>query len=33
MQSCWTIILPIVFAFILFIPCIVYALDLFVPNL
>lgn len=33
MQSCWTIILPIAFAFILFIPCIIYSFDWFVPNL
>jgi NADH-ubiquinone oxidoreductase chain 1 len=33
MSFCWTILLPIVFAFILLIPCFVYSLDILPINI
>jgi NADH-ubiquinone oxidoreductase chain 1 len=30
---CWTILLPIVFAFIVLIPCILYNLNMFILNI
>jgi NADH-ubiquinone oxidoreductase chain 1 len=32
MSFCWTILLPIVFAFIIIVPCILYSLDIFPVN-
>jgi NADH-ubiquinone oxidoreductase chain 1 len=32
MSFCWTILLPVVFAFILLIPCILYSFDAYVIN-
>ena len=32
-SSCWTVLLPIVFAFIIFIPCVLYSLDIFPINI
>jgi NADH-ubiquinone oxidoreductase chain 1 len=33
MSFCWTILLPILFGFILTIPCILYSLDIFIVNI
>lgn len=33
MSFCWTILLPIVFAFIIIVPCILYSFDIFSVNL
>jgi NADH-ubiquinone oxidoreductase chain 1 len=33
MSFCWTILLPIVFAFIILIPCFVYSLDILPINI
>ena len=33
MSFCWTILLPIVFALIITLPCILYSFDLFPVNL
>jgi NADH-ubiquinone oxidoreductase chain 1 len=33
MSFCWTILLPILFGFIIFIPCILYSLNLLVINI
>jgi NADH-ubiquinone oxidoreductase chain 1 len=32
MSYCWTILLPIIIAFIIFIPCVVYSLSLIPTN-
>ena len=33
MSFCWTVLLPIVFAFIILIPCVLYSLDIFPINI
>jgi NADH-ubiquinone oxidoreductase chain 1 len=33
MSFCWTVLLPIVFAFIIIVPCILYSFDIFPFNL
>jgi NADH-ubiquinone oxidoreductase chain 1 len=33
MSFCWTVLLPIVFAFIILVPCILYSFDIFLFNL
>lgn len=33
MSFCWTVLLPIVFAFILLVPCILYSFDIFPINI
>ena len=33
MSFCWTVLLPIVFAFIILVPCILYIFDIFLVNL
>jgi NADH-ubiquinone oxidoreductase chain 1 len=33
MSYCWTVLLPIIIAFIIFIPCLIFNLGLLVTNL
>jgi NADH-ubiquinone oxidoreductase chain 1 len=33
MSFCWTVLLPLLFAFIILLPCTLYALDIFVINI
>jgi NADH-ubiquinone oxidoreductase chain 1 len=33
MLFCWTILLPLVVAFIIFIPCLIYSLDIIPSNI
>ena len=33
MSFCWTVLLPIVFAFIILVPCILYSFDIFPVNI
>jgi NADH-ubiquinone oxidoreductase chain 1 len=33
MSFCWTVLLPVVFAFIVLVPCILYSFDIFPINL
>ena len=32
MSYCWTVLLPIVIAFIVLVPCMVYSFDIFIVN-
>jgi NADH-ubiquinone oxidoreductase chain 1 len=33
MSFCWTILLPVVFAFIIFVPCVLYTFEILPANL
>jgi NADH-ubiquinone oxidoreductase chain 1 len=33
MSFCWTVLLPVVFAFIILIPCVLYSFDIFPINI
>ena len=33
MSFCWTVLLPLVFAFIVLVPCILYSFDIFPINI